>query len=220
MSETKVPENKAYKVTLILLVGLAAFSTALKDLNNLQDMVSSVRDFSTKWRGTDLAMLNVESVPIIESCPDNRTHPIESSDESDSIESVVPDRGIESVWGSEPEVGGKVEMVASRRADHRMAVTRARHTLARNAVKELSAKRRDGGWPARFEFKTFDHVVTLDLPLNSGDIEAFETGMPRDVSLGLLRKVNRKQTHGKIENGSREFILKRFERSISTRRAS
>ena len=36
MNETKVPENRAYKVTLILLVGLAAFSTAMKDLNRLQ----------------------------------------------------------------------------------------------------------------------------------------------------------------------------------------
>ena len=60
MNETKVPENRAYKVTLILLVGLAAFSTAMKDLNRLQEMVSSVQEFTSQWRGTDLVMLNEE----------------------------------------------------------------------------------------------------------------------------------------------------------------
>lgn len=220
MSETKVPDNKAYKVTLILLVGLAAFSTALKDLNSLQEMVSNVREFSTKWRGTDLVMLNVESVSSIDSCPDTQAQPIKSSVESDSIERVAPDRGMDRIWGTEPQVGGKVELVASKRAERSMSVTRARHARARNLSHEISAKRRDGRWPARFEFKTFDHVVTLDLPINATDIEALGNEIPRDVSLSLLRKMNRKQTHGKIDNGSREFILKRFERSISSRRAS
>ena len=88
MNETKVPENRAYKVTLILLLGLAAFSTAMKELNRLHEMVSSVQEFTRQWRGTDLVTLNEkpsstqETVSTNESCPNDSSPLINSSAES------------------------------------------------------------------------------------------------------------------------------------------
>ncbi len=62
-------------MTLILLLGLAAFSTAMRELNRLQEMVSSVHGFTSQWRGADLVTLNEKpvsiqgTIPAIESCP-------------------------------------------------------------------------------------------------------------------------------------------------------
>jgi hypothetical protein len=228
MNEPKVPEGRAFKVTLILLVGLAAFSTAVKDLNRLHKMVSSVQDLTSQWRGTDLAMLNVESISTNESCPESSSLLVNSSVESDSSESVAPARGMGSVssdyWATtEPEVGGKVELVAGRKANRSVPATRAKYALARNLNEEISAKRQVSRWPAHFEFKTFDRIVTMGLPITVvTDIEAgaLETEVSSDFPLSLLRKISRKQSHGKTDNGRPELILKRFERNNSSRRAS
>ena len=50
--------------------------------------------------------------------------------------------------------------------------------------------------------------------------DAFENEVSPDFLLGLLGKIDRKQSHGKAETRRRELMIKRFERSISSRRAS
>jgi hypothetical protein len=170
MNETKVPENRAYKVTLILLVGLAAFSTAMKDLNRLQEMVSSVQEFTSQWRGTDLVTLNEKPVSTNESCPNDAPQLVNSPAEG-STDGIVPARGIEieridSETITDPAVGGKVELVASRKANRNVPhLARANYAPARNLKQEISAKLRDIHWPARSEYKAFDRAVTLDLPM-------------------------------------------------------
>lgn len=229
MNETKVPENKAYKVTLILLVGLAAFSTAMKDLNRLQEIVSSVREFTSQSRGADVAMLNVDSIPASESCPNDSPELINSSAESGSSDDIARPRGleIESVAYeavTEPEVGGNVELVSSRKVNRNVPnLARAKYAPARNLKTETSAKRRDGSWPAHFEFKTSDRTVTLDLPvtmLTHIKADGFEAELSREFPQSLLGRINRKQSHGKTDNVRREVMIKRFERSYGSRRAS
>lgn len=224
MNETKVPENKAYKVTLIVLVGLAAFSTAIKDLNRLQEIVSSVREFTSQSRGTEVAMLNVDSIPANESCP-NDSPEINASTESGSSNDNAQASGIEieRIVYDEPEIGGNVELVSSRKVNRNVPNSaRAKYALAKNLKAEISAKHQDGNWPAHFEFKTSARTVTLDLPvtmLTNIKAEALEAELSRDLPLSLLGRINRKQSHGKTDNVRRE-VIKRLERSYGSRRAS
>ncbi len=230
MNQPKVPENRAFNVTLILLVSLAAFSTAMKDLNNLQEMVSSVQEFTSQWRAADLVMLDVESISTRELCPNDSPPMINSSAESGSCDGIAPVRGteierIDCETLTEPEVGGKVQMVAGQKANRNVSsLARAKYAPARNLKQETSKKRRDSHWPANFEYKTFDRAVTLDFPLTKvTDIkDAIENEVPPNFPLSLLGRMNRKQSHGKTDNGRREFMImiKRFECNSSSRRAS
>ncbi|MCA1573809.1 MAG: hypothetical protein LC770_04575 [Acidobacteria bacterium] len=218
---------------------MAAFSTAMKDLNRLQEMVSSVKEFTSQWRGTGLVMLNVESISTSESCPSHSQQLINSSAESDSSDGIAPARGIEIERDTyetitEPEVGGKVELVARKKANRNVLhLARAKYAPARHLNEEISAKRRDIHSPARFEYKTqarfeyktFERAVTLDLPMTmvtGVKTDALETKLSQDFPQSLLGRINRKQWHGKTDNGKREFMLmlKRFERSNSSRHAS
>ena len=56
-----------YKVTLILLVALAAFSTAMKDLNRLQGLVTDLQEFTAPWLGDGLLAVEAKEVPAGES---------------------------------------------------------------------------------------------------------------------------------------------------------
>lgn len=232
MKETKVPENRAYKVTVILLVGLAAFSTAMKDLNRLQEMASSLQEFASQWRGTDMVMLNTESlstiIPTTESCPNDSPELINSSGESGSSDGIAPVsidiERIDYETISEPEVGGKVELVASKKPNRNLPhLARAKYAPARNVKDEMFAKFRDGHRPVHFVYKTADRTVTLDLPitmLTDVKADALEPEVSPDFPLSLMSRINRKQSHGKNDNGRREIMIKRFERSFSSRRAS
>ncbi len=229
MNQTKLPENRAYKVTLIVLVGLAAFSTAMRDLNRLQEIVGSIREFTGQWRGTDRVMLNVESLSTNELCPSNSTQLINSSAETSSGEGIplaasIEDERFDCETFPEPEVGGNVELVASRKAKlHVPRLARANHAPARNLKsEEISAQRRDSHWPARFEYKTLDRIVTSDLPMTMlTDIktDAFEIEVSPDFLLSLPGAPNRQHSPDRTHSGKREFMLmlKRFERNSSRR---
>ncbi|CAN5849962.1 hypothetical protein BH18ACI4_BH18ACI4_04830 [soil metagenome] len=226
MNENRVPENRAYKVTLILLMGLAAFSTAMKDLNRLQ-VVTSVRGFASQWRGTDVVMLNMEPSMTSESCPNDGSQLINYSSELDS-NYVGPASGIEieiidRQTVVDPEVGGQVELIASTKPNRNVPhLTRAKHAPVRNLQEEIFVMRRDDHWPARLEYKTFDRSVTLNLPISMvTDIkaDALETEISRDFPLSLLGKINRKQSHGRTEISRRDFMFKKFERNNSLRPA-
>jgi hypothetical protein len=233
MSETKIPENRAYKVTLILLVGLAAFSTAMKDLNRLQELVRGVHEFTSHWRGTVLVALNEKPIstlpPTTESCPNDSPELIDSAADAGSSDGIAPGRDVEIETVdyetiTEPEVGGKVEPVGSKKLNRDVPhLVRAKYAPARTIKEQISAKLGNGHWPARFEYKTFDRVVTLELPMKMvTDIkaDALETEASPDFPLSLLGRINRKQSHGKTDNGRHEFMIKKFERSFSSRRAS
>ena len=226
MNETKVPENRAYKVTLILLVGLAAFSTAMRDLNRLREMVGSVQEFTSQWRGTDSVALNEKPISTDESCPNNIQPLINSSLESGSGDAIMLAGGneVEEIDGETIKNRSWCKgQVGRKKSNHSVAhLARAKYVPARNLKEEISLTRRGGNWPARFEYKTLDRTVTLDLPMMmvndiKGDLEA--NGSP-DFPLSLLDTLSRKHSRGKSNDVRREFMIKRLERSISPRPAS
>jgi hypothetical protein len=228
MNETKAPENRAYKVTLIVLVGLAAFSTAMRDLNRLKEVVSSVHEFTSQWQGTDSVALSENSSLANESCPHDLQKVINASDKSGSVDALelrgnVEMEKIECESDTDAEVGGKVELVASKKVKRNVAqLARANYAPARNLKAEISEMRRDGKWPTRFKYKTFDRTVTLDLPATMiGDIKSeLESDASPSFTFGLLDKLSRKHSHIKFDNGKREFMIKRFERITNSRRSS
>lgn len=232
MNKNKEPENKAYKVTLIILVGLAAFSTAMKDLNRLREMVSSVHGFTSQWHGVDLAALNDKAIPtpvsITSSCPNEKQEPVNSAAAAGASDGIALRAGIETENTdyetiSEPEVGGRVELIASRKTNRNVPQLARKYAPARTPGEEISAKRRDGHWPSHFEFRTNDRIVTLDLPMTMiTDMKAedFDTETLPDFPLSLLGRKNGKQSHGKIDSIRREIMIKRLERSFTSRRAS
>jgi hypothetical protein len=235
MNETKKPENRAYQVTLVLLLGLAAFTTAMKEQNRLHQMVSSVHEFTRQWRGSDLVTLKESPVsiqgttPTIESCPNDSPSATNSSSESGlsgliaaATDGYVERMDYETI--TEPEIGAKVELVAGKRVNRNLPRSaRPRFAPARNLKEEMSWIRPDSNWRTRFEHKTLDRSVTVQLPMIMvADIkpDAFENEVSPDFLLGLLGKIDRKQWRGKAETRKRELIIKGFERSISSRRAS
>lgn len=235
MNETKIPENRAYKVTLILLLGLAAFSTAMRELNRLHDMVSSVHEFTSQWRGTGVVTPDVKPISTQETIADNQSCPIDnphliSSPTGPALgdlmaaatEGYVDRMDYETV--TEPKVVAKVDLIPGKWANRNVPqLARAKHARVRNPREEISLIRRDSNGPARFEYKTLDSRVTLELPMTMvTDIkaDAFEPEVTPNFVLGLLGKPDRKQSLGKNETRRRELIFKRLERSISSRRAS
>lgn len=235
MNETKKPENRAYKVTLILLLGLAAFSTAMRELNRLHDMVSSVHEFTSQWRGTELVTPNEkvistqQTISDNQSCPNNNPHLINPSAESGlgdlvaaATDGYVDRMDYEAV--TEAKVAAKVDLISAKRANRNVPqLARAKHVPAKNYRPDISWISRDSNSPARFEYKALDRTVTLELPMTMvTDIkaDAFGTEATPDVVLRLLGKLDRKQSHSKNETRRREFMMKRFERNTSSRRAS
>jgi hypothetical protein len=227
MKEPKVPENRAYTVTLILLVGLAAFSTAMRDLNRLKEAVGTVQEFTGQLRGTDLAMLNVETISTDKSCPNDSSHLIEHAGESGFKDNNAPARGVEFEFGpvDEPEVGGRVELIASKKPHRNLPrLARVKHT-ERHVKDELSAKRRDINWPTRIQYRTSDRVVTLDLPMGlirEIKAEELDSELTPGFLLSLPVKPGRKPPQYKTDNKvMRELMLRKFERTnYSSRRAS
>lgn len=211
-------------MTLILLLGLAAFSTAMKDLNRLQELVSSAQEFTDQWRDADLIAVNDNAISTVEgSCPNDASQPANSSAESDSSDvaagTAIEIERIEGDSIAEAAVGGDVEVVALRKANRSgPRLARPKHGQAKTLNGETSAKSRHGSWPERFEFKTVDGHVTLDLPvtvLTYIKAAAFDAETSSDFPLSLLSRTSRKLPSGRTGNGRRELILKRLEGSSS-----
>jgi hypothetical protein len=233
MNEPKAPENRAYKVTLILLLSLAAFTTAMKELNRLYTAVSSVHAFTTQWQGTGLVARGETPVAIpqpmsIEACPNDEPWAGKSHSElglSDTIAMAVSEEtDCESI---EPEVGVKVDLAAGRKVHGIMQKpARVRYVPAigaRSSREELLSVRRGNNWPARFQFKTFDRSVTLEVPLTlikATKAADFEPAVSPDFLRVVLDKAERKQLDDLRETRKHELILRRLERAINSRRAS
>ena len=144
MNEPKAPENRAYKVTLILLLGLAAFSTAMKELNRVHEMVSSVQEFTRQWRGTDLVTLNQKPVSTNQSCSNDNPHLIIASAGSGSGDSTaaVSDVDIHQIAFDtipEPELGARVDWIAGQSAKRNLPqLARAKYAPAGNPKTEIT----------------------------------------------------------------------------------
>lgn len=120
--KTQTHEKKRYKVILILLVGLAAYSSAMKDLNRLKGMVGSVYEFTSSWVDTGLITANAKRLTTAEEsfCTDSSF--IQGSAAEFRWQGrVAPGlsveiKGVNGDISAEAASGSEVEVVANRKA--------------------------------------------------------------------------------------------------------
>lgn len=228
MNQTKAPEHKAYKVTLILLVGLASFSTAMKDLNRLQELVSGVQSFTNKWRGTEVVTRNERQTAVASSeavsCQQGNSSTPSAGEQLIAAATGTGTEMLDYDEMSEPEIGGGVELLSTKPPNRSVSrVSRTRYIPVKSLRGEFSARSGDRHRPAHFEFKTFDRVVSVDIPMSLfHDIKADESEIPvaAQVPVSLVNRFNRRQFRGKSDNAKREFIFRTIERNVAARPAS
>ena len=119
---TQTPEKKRYKFVLILLVGLAAYSSAIRDLNNLKETVAGIYEFTNSWIDAGLITANAKHISAEEtSCTASALLTQGSAPEFRWKGRVAPGlsveiRGINGDISAEPASGDEVEVVANRKA--------------------------------------------------------------------------------------------------------
>ena len=124
MSEPKRTRTSetAYKVTLLLLLSLAAFSSALRDLNRLQELVSSLQEFSGEWLAVGMNTAEAKDLSASESfCLLNAAQSDNASREfrwSGRIAqgSAIEIKGINGDLTTEAASGDQVEVIARKKA--------------------------------------------------------------------------------------------------------
>lgn len=89
-------ENKAYKVALILLIGLAVLSGARKDLNELRSLASDVHAFTNHWLGGIMPLVHARPVATAEVC--------------NSRQSSLPATSDQFRWSGRVEQGKTIEI--------------------------------------------------------------------------------------------------------------
>lgn len=120
--EAQTPEKKRYKVILILLVGLAVYSSAIRDLNNIKGMVGSVYEFASGWVDTGLITASAKHLSADESfCSDSLSWTQGSAAEFRWKGQVAPGlsveiKGVNGDISAEAASGSEVEVVANRKA--------------------------------------------------------------------------------------------------------
>jgi hypothetical protein len=114
-------EKTGYKIILILLIGLAALSNVIKDLNRLQELSSSLQEFTSEWLGDGLTTVIAKDIsPGETSCLSEATVPANSADEFRWNVRVAPGKTIE-IKGlngdikAEPAAGSDLEVIANKK---------------------------------------------------------------------------------------------------------
>ena len=118
-------DKKSYRVILILLIGLAAFSSTIKELNQLRASVSEVAQFIGEWGGTVIPTANARTITKVEHCSADVAAQNARSDEFRWSGRIAPGaaveiKGINGDITAEPATDGEVQVVAvksSRRGD-------------------------------------------------------------------------------------------------------
>jgi DUF4097 and DUF4098 domain-containing protein YvlB len=122
----QMQEKKWYKVILVLFVGLAAFSSAMKELNEFQTLTTQASQFVAEWVGVVMPTADAHALPTVEIC--SNAVVAQSSAKADEFRwngrvapgSALEIRGINGDISAEPATGSEVEVVAlkkSRRSD-------------------------------------------------------------------------------------------------------
>src|SRR5882762_2799638 len=127
MKNTKLNQSqgkKSYRTILILLVGLAALSSTVKELNQLRALVTEVAQFVGEWGSVVVPTANARTVTRVETSAD-ATSQNARSDEFRWSGRIAPGaaveiKGINGDITAEPATDGDVQIVAvksSRRGD-------------------------------------------------------------------------------------------------------
>jgi Putative adhesin len=119
--EKQIREKKRYKVILILLVGLAAYSSAIRDLNNLKEMVGSVYEVASDWVDAGVITANAKRLSAEESFCSDSLLTQGAAGEFRWKGQVAPGlsveiKGVNGDISAEAASGSEVEVVANRKA--------------------------------------------------------------------------------------------------------
>jgi len=121
---TRTPD-KAYKVIIILLVSLAAFSSALRDLNRLQEVVGSLQEFSGELLGVGLNTAEAKGISASESlCLQGLAERVQGVNATEEFRwsgriaqgSAIEIKGINGDLTTEAATGDQVEVIAKKKA--------------------------------------------------------------------------------------------------------
>jgi hypothetical protein len=121
MNRNRSSEKTGYKIILILLIAFAALSNAMKDLNRLQELASSLQEVTSEWLGDGLITVNAkDNSRGANSCSYEAAAPVNSTDEFRWSGRVSPGKAIE-IKGlngdikAEPAAGSDIEVIANKK---------------------------------------------------------------------------------------------------------
>jgi hypothetical protein len=121
MNRETSSEKTGCKIILILLIAVAVLSNAMNDLNRLQELTSSLQEFTAEWLGDGLTTANAKDNLLDKnSCLSEATVPVNSADEFRWNGSVAPGKTIE-IKGlngdikAEPATGSELEVSANKK---------------------------------------------------------------------------------------------------------
>lgn len=224
MNSMKTSDSRGFKTTLIVLLGLAAFSSTIKDVNRVLDVVSGAGDLVAGWQTDGFLASNQKAITVDDgSCPSSAG----LSAKSDAFKSDGSDADfvLENSYQEEPEVGARAEVLSRPASRGLLRSTPSKSETNRFFKRETFAKSGQRPWPIDVAVKSFDRdrEVTFDYPLNvisDFNLESFNANRLSEMPPNVLGKIGRKQVHIKNESVRRELILRRLDGNISLRRSS
>lgn len=193
----QVSEKKSYRVLLLLIVGLAAFSSAMKELNKVQELTLQTGQLVAQWTHS-LSTETNEMLVKLESCDSKVAVPrVPDLPPLPPVPDVaVPDFTVPDVPDVQVDVPAPQVAPPVPPAKPRRVVRMQREAAIAARAAEAEAVR---------VFVTSEAVVQKALK------DAFEA----DVNLKAFKAKNRR--HVWIGSEGRDVILKSFNRSITLR---
>ena len=208
-------DKKSYRVILLLVVGLTAFSSAMKELNMLREftrdasaIVASLSNVvALSYPAEKLAPVEVPRTAVrLEACETNSVH----SAQVQVDVGVAPNPGIESEQGAGAEIKDVGKTVVARRMNSRAegrelnVAALPRHRVEDIEMVELRKQAR--------------RLADLKLTILADGEDAVEIAIPANLELMKLPKV---KTHRQIiiKQAEHDAFLKNLSRSLNLRSA-
>lgn len=194
MNSTGQNNDKAsYRIILLLVVGLTAFSSAMKELNQIQQLSLDASRLMAQWSGT--------IVPV--EVPQTQQPPFLVKSESCDMKQSKP--SVELPWLTH------VAQVETNEIEE----TEAPVVVKRSSDVKVKKVRRHEVDPRQFEVRIPS--------VHEADAETFEIVLPEvpvtSFSTVPFKFKTRKNGSFRISTRDREMLLKTFNRSISVRSA-
>lgn len=193
-------EKKSYRVILLLVVGLAAFSSAMKELNQVQELTQETTSLVARWSEK---LAPTEKTITVETCENRQANiPLPPLPPLAEVRPLPPSPPAEV---AEPDEADASEITAPEVAPVPPAVPRVPAVRAPKARRALPATHDSA--QVRVFISTGDFV-------EKNIKDALET----DASLKALKGRNRR--HLLVTPDGKDVILKTLSRSITWRSAS
>ncbi len=188
MNDKGQSKNSSHLVILLLVIGLVAFSSAMKDLSQLHQFAREASDLVASWSHRETPTEIPSHVVKVETCEINKT-----------LEQSIPT--VELPWLSDIAEEKVIEV-------EEVEVPQAPERVKRSRVQVLR--------PGRIPKVDFD-PVKLEVRVSSDDHAESETTIPSDFPQFSFKTRTRKPNVIRITPRDREMLLKTLNRSINLR---